>query len=184
MLSMDVCLHPEHLWNHGQFVSHDKGPSAQSAMIPEFAWCSTTLHHDITVPTLYGWLADAPSDDPEWEDKIDERLVWRGANTGIAYVEGTRWKNSHRTVLLEKTNAIEGTSDVLRSSARDERVGEAHTLRNVYINPAMFDVGFVGSPDCGGSVCSYLQSHYPSKNRQSDRTTWQYKYIMDVSSSP
>ncbi|KAF9032264.1 hypothetical protein BDZ89DRAFT_1131403 [Hymenopellis radicata] len=181
LLSMDPCVHPSLLWNHGQFLSHNSGPSPQAEMIPEFAFCATTLHHDIRVPTLYGWVADeGVSQAPAWDDKVDERLVWRGANTGITYAEDTRWKGSQRTVLLEKTNAIPGSIDVLRPTPEGQPVGQPVPMRNSYINPAMFDVGFVDLPNCRGTVCAYLQAQYPPRNRHSRKDAWQYKYIIDV----
>ncbi|KAF8918437.1 glycosyl transferase family 90-domain-containing protein [Mucidula mucida] len=180
LLSMDPCVHPALLWSHGQFLSHNEGPSPHAAMIPEFSFCATTLHHDISVPTLYGWVDDETlSHVPAWDEKVDERLVWRGTNTGITYAEDTRWKGSQRTVLLEKTNSIPGSIDVLKSTPEDQPVGPAESVKNAYVNPAMFDVGFVEVSNCG-TVCAHLLAMSPLRNRHSRDDAWQYKYIIDV----
>lgn len=151
-------------------------------MIPEFAHCSTTLHHDIRVPSLYGWVPSTPeSEDPPWEDKVDERMVWRGLNTGITYRESTRWNMSHRTRLLEKTNVLTGTVDLFPSTPREKPVGLPVSMRNAFLNPALFDIGVAGKYTCYDWVCAYLEGRYLLKNRHNAKDTWRYKYIMDAS---
>ncbi|KAJ7596234.1 glycosyl transferase family 90-domain-containing protein [Mycena floridula] len=98
---MDPCNHPNLLWHHGGFLSHNSGPKPQKSMIPEFSSCSTTVHHNIRIPTPYGWIEDMPrSEDPEWDHKSDKRLLWRGTNTGIYFGEDMRWReNVHKAHL-------------------------------------------------------------------------------------
>lgn len=183
-LSMDPCLNPDHFHHHGQFLSHNSGPSPQQAMFPEFSSCSTTIHHNIRIPTPYGWVEDIHprSDDPEWDDKIDERLLWRGSNTGIFHAQHIRWRNSHRDFLVEYTNGLNGTTDLLLpTKSRKEKVGKPKRVRNAHLNPAMMDIGFAGRPiSCSSPTCELLEKTFPWRARQSVREAGNYKYVLDV----
>lgn len=183
-LVMDPCSHPDHLWHHGQFLSHNNGPTPQKEMVPEFSSCSTTIHHNIHIPTPYGWVDDIPrSDDPEWDDKLDERLLWRGSNTGIFHADHTRWRTSHRSTLVGYVNDLNGTLDVLfPPTSPHESVGNPRTVRKAHQNPALFDIAFAGSPHaCSPSVCKQLEKLYQWRQRQSLREAGNYKYVLDVS---
>ncbi|KAG2068523.1 hypothetical protein BDR04DRAFT_1208651 [Suillus decipiens] len=71
--------------------------------MPHFSFCSTLLHHDIRAAVSYGWVEDLPnSDNPPWEERVDERLLWRGTNTGIFHGANTRWRQGHRDHMLDK----------------------------------------------------------------------------------
>jgi hypothetical protein len=183
-LSMDPCLHPEHFHHHGQFLSHNMGPSPQHALIPEFAYCSTTIHHNIRIPNPYGWVEDIypRSNDPGWDDKVDERLLWRGSNTGIFHAQHTRWHRSHRNFLVEHANEINGTTSLLLpTKSRKEKVGKPKQVRNAHLNPAMMDVGFAGRPiSCSSPTCELLEQIFPWWERQSVQEAGNYKYVLDV----
>ncbi|KAJ7596240.1 glycosyl transferase family 90-domain-containing protein [Mycena floridula] len=179
--AMDPCLHPDLLWHHGQFLSHNAGPAPQKTMVPEFAYCSTTIHHNIRIPTPYAWVADV-QDDPEWDDKLDERLLWRGSNTGIFHAEHTRWRNSHRISVVEKLNNLNGTISLLVPPESPEvPVGPAKTLRKSRVNPALFDIAFAGRPTaCKGNVCKQLEELMTWRERQSIKQAGNYRYVLDV----
>lgn len=153
-------------------------------MVPEFSYCSTTVHHNIRVPTPYGWVEDIlpRSDDPEWDDKLDERLLWRGSNTGIFHADHTRWKGSHRNVLVEYANDLNGTLNVLvPPRTANEAVGEPKAIRKSRLNPAIMDIAFAGEPiSCAPSVCGRLESIFPWRKRQSVKAAGTYKYVFDV----
>lgn len=184
-LSMDPCLHPGHFHHHGQFLSHGIGPTPQHIMFPEFSYCSTTIHHNIRIPTPYGWVQDIypRSDDPGWEDKLDVRLLWRGSNTGIFHADHIRWHASHRNFLVSYANTLGGTKMVLNSTmSATERVGKPREVRNAYMNPAMFDIAFAGEPlACSPGICDSLQSIYTWREVQSLNDAGKYKYVLDVS---
>ncbi|KXN85629.1 Choline dehydrogenase, mitochondrial [Leucoagaricus sp. SymC.cos] len=185
--TMDPCIHPDHFHHHGQFLSHNEGPWPQTVMVPEFSYCTTTLHHNIRIPVPYGWVQDVtPRDeDPDFDEKSEERLLWRGSNTGMFHASKTRWQNSQRDFLVRFTNEIDGTVDVLMpSSKEDERVGPQRKLRTSIINPALFDVAFSNKPiACSESVCPRLEELYPWRPFMGQAQAGEYRYVLDVGSA-
>jgi hypothetical protein len=183
--SMDPCNNPHLFYHHGQFLSHNEGPSPQPVLVPEFAYCSTTLHHNIRIPVPYLWVEDIypRSFDPEWDDKFDERLLWRGSNTGIFHSEKSRWKDSQRDFLVEFANDYRGMLDVLPPDrARNEMMVDVREMLKSRINPAVMDVAFAGKPIlCESDMCEILEEDYQWRERQSNREAGNYKYVIDVS---
>jgi len=182
---MDPCLNPSLLRNHGQFLSHDKGPDPRKTLVPRFSFCSTVVHHDIRPAVLYGWVEDLPkSDNPPWEERLDERLLWRGTNTGIFHGPGTRWRQGHRDHLIRYVNDLAGTADVLRSPPNgSEPVGEPVPLRKAYLNPALMDIQFGGTPNsCSPEVCDEVDRIYDWRKMQTLQEAGRYKYVFDVGS--
>ena len=183
-LTMDPCNHPSHFFHHGQFLSYGLGPAPQPVFFPEFAYCSTTIHHNIRVPVPYDWVEDVfpRSADPEWEEKVDERLLWRGSNTGMYHSRTSRWRHSHRIFLVEHANELHGTLKVLSpNKTKHEKVGEPLEVRKARINPAAMDIAFGGQPlACSDEVCDVLEDTYPWRKRQSLKEAGRYKYVLDV----
>lgn len=183
---MDPCLNPHLLHSHGQFLSHDFGPGPQSTLVPRFSFCSTMVHHDIRAATPYGWVEDIlpRAHDPPWEEKVDERLVWRGSNTGMFHGSKTRWRDSHRDRLIHLANNMVGTVDVLRSPLNSsERVGEPIRLRKAHVNTEMLDLQFSGKAgSCSPRLCDELEKVYDWRRYQSIKEAGRYKYVFDVSS--
>ncbi|KAJ7088684.1 glycosyl transferase family 90-domain-containing protein [Mycena epipterygia] len=183
-LAMDPCLHPRHFWHHGHFLSYGKGPTPQREMVPELSYCSSTIHHNIRIPTPYDWVDDIlpRSNDPEWDDKVDERLLWRGSSTGIMHSGRTRWQNSHRIGLLRIANDLKGTIPILSPmKSKTEPVGEPIEVRKSRLNPGIMDVAFAGDPImCDAETCMLLQKIFPWRRRQSVQEAGDYKYVIDV----
>jgi len=184
-LTMDPCIHPEHFYHHGQFLSHNYGPSPQTVLVPEFSYCSTTIHHNIRFPVPYGWVEDIypRTDDPEWDDKLDERLLWRGSATGMYHGKNARWRSSHRDFLVGFTNDLNGTLELLPPDRKPgEKLGERRTMKKARLNPAVMDVAFGGTPTgCPPEVCKEMEKIYPWRDWQSIREAGNYKYVVDVS---
>ncbi|KAJ7125783.1 glycosyl transferase family 90-domain-containing protein [Mycena crocata] len=188
-LAMDPCLHPGHFWHHGQFIWKGKGPATQKEMVPEFAYSSTAIHHNIRLPTPYLWVEDIipRSDDPEWEDKVDERLMWRGSTTGMmqrgdgANV-GTRLAKAHRTRLVRFANDLKGAVSLLPPvKSNMEAMGEPVAVLKSRLNPAVLDVAFTGEPIlCGKDLCSRLKNTYTWRDPQSIKEAGNYKYVLDI----
>jgi hypothetical protein len=184
--SMDPCLHPHLFWVHGQFLSHHNGPDPYATMIPEFSSCTTTLHHNIRIPTPYGWIEDIlpRSDDPDFDEKNDERLLWRGSNTGIHHSSFSRWQSSHRDTLVTSVNEVNGTIDYLvppKPGYQDQPLGAPKTARKARINPALMDMGFVGEPtQCHEPTCTLMKEIYDYKKMQSYKDAGNYKYVFDL----
>ncbi|KAG2004732.1 hypothetical protein CC2G_003257 [Coprinopsis cinerea AmutBmut pab1-1] len=182
--TMDPCIHPNHFHQHGQFLSHNMGPTPQDAMVPEFAQCSTTLHHNIRYPTPYGWVEDIypRSDDPPFDDKIDDRLSWRGRNTGIFHSSTTLWQNSQRDFLVGFANELEGSIKLLPPNVTEtEPLGGLREMRKSRLNPAVMDIAFAEGPiACSESTCKELEAIYPFRPYQGAKEAGQYKYVIDV----
>ncbi|KAG6896164.1 hypothetical protein C0992_009913 [Termitomyces sp. T32_za158] len=181
--AMDPCLHPYLIDNIGEFlIKEHPGPSHK--MLPRFAYCATLMHHDIQIPTLNAWVDDIlpRSHDPEWDQKLDERLAWRGSNTGMWHAPNTRWQKAQRARLVDLTNELNGTVKVLLSSSpEDVRVGEGIEIPKAKINPSMMDIAFAGKPvGCHEETCPELRRRYEWRKRQGSKEVGQFKYIIDV----
>ncbi|KAF5391052.1 hypothetical protein D9757_003999 [Collybiopsis confluens] len=183
--TMDPCQHPRLFWRHGQFLSHNKGPDPYPTMIPEFSSCTTFLHHNIRVPTPYGWVDEKQlADDPDFEDKIDERLLWRGTNTGAYHAPQMRWQNSHRDTLVRISNEVNGSIEYLvppKPGYEDYPVGEPQIARKSRFNPSMMDTSFVREPtQCDEAVCNHMKNIYEYKKHQGAKEASNYKYVLDI----
>jgi hypothetical protein len=154
-------------------------------MVPEFSYCSTTLHHNIRIPVPYGWVEDVkPRDqDPSFEKKSDERLLWRGSNTGMFHASQTRWQNSHRDFLVRYVNELDGTANVLMPTVgEDQKVDAPRKLKKSAINLALFDIAFSNKPiACSEHVCPILEELYPWRPFMGQQEAGEYRYVLDVS---
>jgi hypothetical protein len=184
--AMDPCLHPELLEMHGQYLAYgDFPPIPDRFMVPRFAFCATPLHYDIRIPSLLSWVEEIHpvEHNPEWEDRSDERLSWRGRNTGIWQTAETRWRNSQRPRTVHFANDMEGDVKVLfPSTNRDDSVGEGKNVSKSKINPALFDIAFVGDPiQCPEEYCREMGGMFDWRNFQDTRGASVFKYVLDVS---
>jgi hypothetical protein len=177
---MDPCLHPELLYHHGQFLSD---PKPHRDAIPRFALCKTLMHNEIQIPNLLSWVEDIypRRDDPEWENKPEERLTWRGSNTGTTWFEqGGRWRQSHRIHLVSWANEVNGSADVL-ISGENVTISEVMSVTKSKLNPALLDIAFAGEPlQCSPDVCSQLKNMFDWRRVRPVKEVGKFKYIMDV----
>jgi hypothetical protein len=182
---MDPCLHPSHLTLNGYLSQYRQGPGPQKKLIPTFSICASSLHSDI-LTVAPEQFEDEVGADPAWDDKSDERLLWRGSNTGILHQEGNQWNVSHRIRFIEMGTRRGGTTRVLTPhDIEDAAVGEGEELRTSLLNPAFMDVAFVKKPiQCRAPICEVLKNMFDWRSSQSWQAAWQYKYIMDVSARP
>lgn len=179
---MNPCYHPELLFIGGQFLSHYEGPSPHSVLIPQFSSSVTSLHYDLLPIPPPGW-GEERRDSP-WEQKYDERLLWRGLNTGMMCTPNTRWRQSQRFRLVDITNNVEGDIAVLPPPKEGEelnQVGEGVKWPRARINPAMMDVSFSGSPvQCEDHSCDEVRNQYDWRKRMDTEESSRYKYVIDV----
>jgi hypothetical protein len=121
-------------------------------------------------------------DDPEWEEKTDERLYWRGTNTGMWHASHTKWRQQHRVRFVQQTNERSGTVSALVPPPRDDLpVGPPKELKKALINPALFDVAFAGQPgSCEDQTCNLLREMFEFRAYSGNKAAGQYKYIFDV----
>ncbi|RDB30050.1 Beta-1,2-xylosyltransferase 1 [Hypsizygus marmoreus] len=183
--AMDPCQHPSLLLSHGQFLSHRTGPVAHRKLVPQFSYCPTLLHHDIMAAMPINWVQDIlpRSNDPEWQDKVDERLQWRGSNTGIWHAKETRWREAQRARLVSWAASGFGENVTVLMGARgeNERVGEGESVKKARWAPALLDVAFAGKPlSCAPETCKELEKVFEYRKPQDVKTAGNYKYILDV----
>jgi hypothetical protein len=154
-------------------------------MVPRFSFCATPLHYDIRIPSALSWVEEIhPADyNPEWDDRPDERLSWRGRNTGIWQTAETRWKESQRPRTVRFANDMEGEINALFPSAkRDDPVGEGRNVSKSKINPALFDIAFAGEPlQCPEDYCEEIGGMFDWRKFQDMREASVFKYVLDVS---
>ncbi|KAG5353292.1 hypothetical protein C0989_008510 [Termitomyces sp. Mn162] len=191
--AMDPCIHPSLFLLHGQFLSHRKGPVPQRFMPPQFSYSTTLLHHDITAAMLYGWVQDLPEGvNLEWEKKRDERLLWRGSNTGIWHSPTTRWREAQRVrevmwagidgggVGLSGGGGGEYTR-VLKAEGENKKVGKGEEVKWARWAPAMLDIAFAKVPgSCAPETCKELEKMFEWKKAQDVEAAGNYKYVLDI----
>lgn len=188
-LSMDPCQNPRLFDYHTHYVSKSDRILPQPNPAPLFSYSTTALYHDIQPPSFLGWSTGyALEDDLEWENKTDERLRWRGSNVGMINSENTRWEDSHRSRLIALANDLNGTANFLiPGRVEDEgwwRVGGGTVMKKSLVNPALFDVAFMGKPvGCDVQFCRHLESHFEWREEKEleENDAGKYKYILDAS---
>jgi hypothetical protein len=142
--SMDVCEHPEMVPLHGTLagVNLQGGP-----LTPMFVLAKTRLHGDILgvpVEQVVDGIRHVP-----WEEKVEEKLLWRGRNTGSTYSKKTPWKATQRPRLVEVANAEYGELEILGPPAGMESKTVAEDRRRIpraVANRHYFDIAFVDEP--------------------------------------
>jgi len=191
--SMDPCLHPSHFLSHGQFISHRQGPNPHLILIPQFSNCRTMIHDDISPATPLNWIEDISphQNNPEWDERLDSRLQWRGSNTGMWYADDTRWDLSQRSRLVNWAgdgrlysgkDAFKENITVLLPVDDGRPVGKAVEVVKSAWAPAMVDVAFAGRPlGCPPNVCEILERTFEFRKYQDPATAGRYKYYIDVS---
>ncbi|BEJ11490.1 hypothetical protein CspHIS471_0109120 [Cutaneotrichosporon sp. HIS471] len=179
--SMDPCAHPELVRLHG-FLS-GKVPAVEE-LSAKFAISKTWLHADVLgIPPEM--VADNVTLVP-WSGKVQNRLLWRGANTGMYYSSGMEWRDSHRVRLMELGDEAEGTANVLAPPGRMEgrSVGKSAMAQDVGLaNTAHFDMAFVDAPiqcDDEDGTCAEIAIEYPYRERVSRDDADRHKYVADV----
>ncbi|KAG8961623.1 Glycosyltransferase Family 90 domain containing protein [Tulasnella sp. 419] len=179
--TMNPCNHPSHVRLNGFLDAHGTGPDSGTALIPAFSMCTTQLHADLLTPSFEQYTTDVYGD-MDWKDKEDERLLWRGSNTGIMFRPGMNWNISQRVRLVSTTNEFTGYTNVLWSTELpEEPVGEPEKIHKGMLNGALTDIHFAGDPiQCVPEICNRLVNEYEWKERQEFDEAWNYKYIIDV----
>jgi hypothetical protein len=106
--AQNICDHPDLIPIHGLLAGKDPhhGP-----LIPLFCLSKTNLHADILGVPTEQWSGNVPY--VSWEDKVDDRLLWRGSNTGGVFSASTPWRSSHRIRLIELGMDLQGAKEML-----------------------------------------------------------------------
>ncbi|KAJ7769164.1 glycosyl transferase family 90-domain-containing protein [Mycena maculata] len=187
--AMDPCLHPAHLSSHGAYLPHGVGPSPHRTLIPQFSYSTTPLHSDIRPALPLNWVSDdfpheglPPPQGYTWAERTDERLQWRGSNTGIWHARDGRWREAHRIRLAALGAGIGGVNvSVLMPTRRALPVGAPRAVpRARYVN-ALLDVAFAGAPmNCEPAQCEMLKGLFEWRAPHDLQKAGKYKYVLDV----
>lgn len=182
--AMDPCLHPQILHQHGQFLSHEYGPGPTVPPPPVFSYSGSRMHMDIRVATPFNWIDDVPGAKP-FASKADDRLLWRGSNTGIWHADTMRfWRQSHRERLVMFADEVRGSASVLIGGERDERF-TAKPESTKRLNGALLDLEFAGGPlSCAPEACEEMRELYEYVSNMGYEDSADYKYLMDVRALP
>ncbi|KAG6334857.1 hypothetical protein ID866_4233 [Astraeus odoratus] len=181
--AMDPCKHPSLLQEHGQFIAHGIGPHGTQKLPPLFSYTTSSLHSDIHVTPPSPWVEDIyPREaDPEFEQKDNNQLSWRGANSGIRQDGDKEWWLSQRNRLVTWANEQNGTAVVLPTHvSASRRVGTGDEVNKADLS-VFFDVAFSGHPlACGTEECNEIEKKYEWREPYSTTEAGRYKYVFDV----
>ncbi|KZT57497.1 glycosyltransferase family 90 protein [Calocera cornea HHB12733] len=181
--SMNPCTHPDLVHTVGFLSGYGgRGPGPQEVHRLLFGMCKTEgLHGDVLTVATEQWTQDV-GHDPEWENKSDERLVWRGSNTGILADDDTPWKASQRVRMISMLANRTGTQEVLLPTSAEEVVGDAVARKSSWLNSILADVAFTREPlQCQIKQCDELKSMFEWKKSlltQSQQN--EYKFVLDI----
>ncbi len=144
--TFDLCKHPESMSLHG--VTSGRSPHVQAKLSPIWSLSKTTLNTDVLGVPVEQWVDTMPA--PAWKDKADNRLMWRGSNTGTYHSKDTTWRASHRARLVGMSGwEASGDAHVLSPPTEgDSRPLKATilTANIAALNKGSLDVAFSGVP--------------------------------------
>ncbi|TNY22120.1 glycosyl transferase family 90-domain-containing protein [Rhodotorula diobovata] len=177
--AMDLCEHPE--------VRDLNGFTAWSGprpylLYPLFSFTKTSLHADLLLPSVSGDFFAEIGRDPVWEQKKQNRVLWRGETMGTYHSKGSGWRQSQRARLVALANAKDGdTTFHLADSTSDAlRLVTAPTLD---VSHHYFDVAYTGVPkQCSAkdTTCKQLQHEMRFDKWLSADEENKFKYVLDV----
>jgi hypothetical protein len=123
--------------------------------------------------------------DPDWEKKSKNKIVWRGSSTGSKYAREIIWRSAQRSrlTLLTNSKATNITSTVY-TTAQDNTTLQAYEASLADLNPRFYDIVFTGGPiqcEQNDGSCDAVARHLPftEKGMNQDQAN-QYKYVFDV----
>ncbi|KAG8905165.1 Glycosyltransferase Family 90 domain containing protein [Tulasnella sp. 403] len=187
--SMNPCSHPSLVHLNGFLQGYDAGPTPSPNLRPSFAHSKTTLHADILTVPNERWTEDVGFD-PDWEDKLRDKLAWRGTNTGIYFSDRLHWRWSQRVRFIGAFGSDMGSEyeygervDVLRNSwSAKIPVGRPRTgVERRLLNRYLMDVAFVREPlQCEPSVCAYVKKHFRYAGVWAEDEVNDYKFVFDI----
>lgn len=178
---MDPCRHPTLLHHHGQFFAHEHGEAPVVPSPPGFGYSTTTLHSEFRVANPLNWVEDI-REDSTWGMKRDDRLLWRGSNTGIWHGKSQPlWRQSHRERMVKMADETKGTVEVLVADGGLDEGFKAKKFSQKRVNGAMLDMAFAREPLlCEEDVCEEMRQMFDYAEPMDFKAAGEYKYVMDV----
>ncbi|CEQ39606.1 SPOSA6832_01136, partial [Sporobolomyces salmonicolor] len=178
--AMDACEHPEMQLIHG-FTSWS-GPRP-GRLFPIFSSTSSSMHSDLLIPPIDQYDRRL-GNDPEWDDKKYDKVVWRGTTTGADLnVEHMRnWSQRPRLCRLP----FEPGSLVLPYAPSDTATAlgplSEFSARSQALAQEWFDFKFLGSAkQCDDpAVCEEFSTQFVWDDWMEPEEQNEYKYVIDV----
>ncbi len=144
--TFDLCNHPTYFPIHG--VTSEKIPHMDKELKAVFSLSKTALHTDILGVPVEQYIDELPY--IPWEDRTNNKLLWRGSNTGTFASMDTNWRLTHRPRLVEETSPeYQGKIDLLpvpggihKSTIADSTI----RANKGTVNAVTMDVSFAGEP--------------------------------------
>lgn len=141
-----------------------------------------------------GFVGDGEDGNGEWEGKEEERLLWRGMNTGIHHGPQRPWKDAQRGRLMDLVSSSPSGSNSRSRSATSNSVDvllmdpsnfgdgvKTQAVKRSVVNPALMDIAFAGKPSqCEEAVCKELEERWEWRRRMGIKEAGKYKYVLDV----
>ncbi|KAG7570939.1 hypothetical protein FFLO_01137 [Filobasidium floriforme] len=179
----DICNHPEYMDLHGAL--NGRRPHVQQTLLPTFSLSKTALHTDVLGVPMEQWMESLPT--IPWERRTQDKLLWRGSNTGAYYSDEIDWRKTHRVRLVELASGGDEMVDVIppprwgKGDDDQERDGDEEEEDD---DPMMCNPSTYGRRiECEESdgTCSQLASEYVwSTQKMTHEEALEYKYVVDV----
>ncbi|WVQ85782.1 hypothetical protein IAT38_007949 [Cryptococcus sp. DSM 104549] len=198
--TFDLCAHPDLVPIHGALAGKDP---AMQPLTPIFSLSKTRLHADVLGVPVEQWVESMR--EVPWEARKEERLLWRGSNTGAYHDQDTPWRVSHRTRLMTVANM--DSQPEVEEAERAEAGEEEGRREKMEMLPAprnmrakslergvrkvtwgdassrYMDMAFTGSPiqcDVEDGTCEDLAYEFPWTEAMTHDDALNYKYVIDV----
>ena len=174
---MDICQHPEAMHLHGFTAS----PGTNLAnLVPLFTFAKTNVHSDILATPLEQYSDTYIGNDPVWEDKTINKLLWRGSTTGAEFREDVEWQLSQRARLHFLGHETTGKKHVLWADKKESKM-RVSDFEIAALNKEFMDVSFAGHPvQCDPETCALMEELIDFAGLMGLDDSYQYKYLMDV----
>ncbi|KAF3172622.1 F-actin-capping protein subunit beta [Orbilia oligospora] len=152
--SLDLCRNPAYHNQYGMFTSPCTFVATEG-LVPVFSVARVSTMRDVLVPGHdyhnEGFLNKNDVDFRNFTSK-ENKLYWRGSNTGTYASLQMKWETNHRARFMLK-------------------------VRN---NTDLFDVGMTAYIQCDWNVCQAMEQALGLPPRADKNASFKYKFVMDM----
>ncbi|BGP24738.1 glycosyltransferase family 90 protein [Rhodotorula toruloides] len=182
--TMNMCENPEWQYLHG-FTSWP-GMRPQT-LRPLFSFAKMSVHSDLLLTPLEQYWDIEPWD-PKWEDKPNNKAVWRGTTTGVWFDRGTWWRSSQRVRMWFMGKDKEGERRVRFSGEGLETPQGIESLvekkvKTIELMDKYIDFAFTGKAgQCSeeDGSCDAVRKLFDFQRAFGWNEANEYKYMLDL----